>query len=173
MKINDCDISSEKIIRASYEKLTKLLIQKNLSITTMESASSGQIASLITDTEGSSAIFKGSFVSYSNEAKILMGVNRNIIEEYGVYSKQTALAMAKAAKNYFKADIAVGVTGTIGKIDLNNQKSSIPGKVFFAIDYKDEKALAFEYDLLLNKDRLGYKLAVAELVYKAIMTFLK
>ena len=57
----------EKEIRADYRRLTKLLIEKKLTITTMESATSGQIASLITDTEGSSAVLKGAFVTYCNE----------------------------------------------------------------------------------------------------------
>ena len=47
---------NESDIRKDYHNLTKLLIEKNMTITTMESATSGQIASLITDTEGSSAI---------------------------------------------------------------------------------------------------------------------
>ena len=55
---------NESSVRDKYHRLTKLLIDQNLMITAMESATSGQIASLITDTEGSSAIFKGSFVTY-------------------------------------------------------------------------------------------------------------
>ena len=85
----------EKEIRADYRRLTKLLIEKNLTITTMESATSGQIASLITDTEGSSAVLKGAFVTYCNEAKIMQGVPAEIIDKYTVYSTQTAEAMAK------------------------------------------------------------------------------
>ena len=50
---------SEKDIRDDYRSLTKLLIQKNMTISTMESATAGQIVSLITDTEGASAIIKG------------------------------------------------------------------------------------------------------------------
>ena len=53
----------EKEIRADYHRLTKLLIEKKMTITTMESATSGQIASLITDTEGSSAVLKGAFAT--------------------------------------------------------------------------------------------------------------
>ena len=52
----------EKDIRQDYRKLTELLIEWNMSITTMESATAGQIASLITDTEGASAIFKGASI---------------------------------------------------------------------------------------------------------------
>ena len=54
------------------------------SITTMESCTAGQIASLLTDTSGSSAIIEGAFVTYSNEAKIQIGVSEKIINEYGV-----------------------------------------------------------------------------------------
>ena len=84
----------EKEIREDYRKLTKLLIEKKMTITTMESATSGQIASLITDTEGSSAVLKGAFVTYCNEAKIMQGVPAEIIDKYTVYSTQTAEAMA-------------------------------------------------------------------------------
>ena len=86
---------NESEIRESYSRLTKYLIENKLSITTMESATSGQIASLITDTEGSSAIMKGAFVTYSNEAKIQQGVAPEIIEKYSVYSEETAKAMAE------------------------------------------------------------------------------
>ena len=46
----------EQVTREHYHSLTKFLIEKKMTITTMESATSGQIASLITDTEGASAI---------------------------------------------------------------------------------------------------------------------
>ncbi|MGN0960180.1 MAG: CinA family protein, partial [Coriobacteriales bacterium] len=51
-----------------YRQLTLLLIERGLSASTMESCTGGLIASLITDTEGSSAVLKGAFVTYSNEA---------------------------------------------------------------------------------------------------------
>ena len=60
-------IYKESDIRNDYKKLTKLLIERDMTITTMESATSGQIASLITDTEGSSAVLKGAFVTYCND----------------------------------------------------------------------------------------------------------
>ena len=70
-------------VTKQYELLTKTLIEKNLTISTMESCTAGQIISLITDTEGSSSITKGGFVTYSNEAKIMQGVPAEIIENYG------------------------------------------------------------------------------------------
>ena len=76
----------ENKIREDYKKLTKYLISKQLTVTTMESATSGLIASLITDTEGASAVFKGSFVTYSNEAKIKQGVPAEIIDKRDLFN---------------------------------------------------------------------------------------
>ena len=110
-------IYKESDIRNDYKKLTKLLIVRGMTITTMESATSGQIASLITDTEGSSAVLKGAFVTYCNEAKIMQGVPAEILEKYTVYSKETAEAMAKVCTKAYKANIGIGVTGTMGNAD--------------------------------------------------------
>ena len=126
-------IYHEQEIREHYHKLTKLLIEKNYTITTMESATSGQIASLITDTEGSSAVLKGAFVTYCNEAKIMQGVPAEIIERYTVYSRETAEAMARACMKAYGAQIGIGVTGTMGNVDPANQEASVPGQVYFAI----------------------------------------
>ncbi|KIR03511.1 Molybdopterin binding motif, CinA N-terminal domain / C-terminal domain of CinA type S [Lachnospiraceae bacterium TWA4] len=163
MKIYD-----EQSIRRDYEKLTKLLIEKNLTITTMESATSGQIASLITDTEGASAILKGAFITYSNEAKILQGVPKEIIDTYTVYSKETATAMAKACKKVYNADISIGVTGTMGNVDPANKNDSIPGQVYFAIGV-GEDFKAYFIELEPQPTRLMYKLAVAKEIYERII----
>ena len=98
---------NESDIIKDYHNLTKLLIEKNMTITTMESATSGQIASLITDTEGSSAILKGAFITYCNEAKIMQGVPAEILDKYTVYSKETAEAMAKACAKTYNANIGI------------------------------------------------------------------
>mgnify|MGYP003295124225 CR=1 FL=1 len=68
-------IYNEQEIRNDYHKLTETLREKNISITTMESCTSGLIASNITDYEGASAILRGSSITYSNEAKIAAGVS--------------------------------------------------------------------------------------------------
>ncbi len=163
---------SEKEIRKEYEKLTKQLIERNISITTMESATSGQIASLITDTEGASAIFKGANVTYCNEAKVMMGVPAEIIERYTVYSKETAEAMASACAYTYQADIGIGVTGTMGNVDPENPKTSVPGEVYFAISM-DGKMHSYHVELPMQPSRLMYKLAVAEEVYHALMHLLE
>ena len=151
---------NEKEIRAKYEKITKLLISRNLTVTTMESCTAGLIASLITDTEGASAVLKGAFVTYSNEAKILQGVPAETISAHGVYSKETALAMAKACRLAYHADLALGVTGTFGNADPDNP-DSIPGEVFFALA-SAEGSQAFHITLQPEASRFLYKLAAAD-----------
>ena len=143
----------------AYQLLTKKLIEKQLTITTMESCTAGLLMSLITDTEGSSAVTKGGFVTYSNEAKILNGVPAETIEKYGVYSKETAKAMAMACRKTYGANIGVGVTGTFGNVDPNN-KDSVPGQVFFAIDM-DGDVIAYERILEKQESRNAYKYAIA------------
>ena len=150
----------EQRIWEMYERITRTLIKKGLTITTMESATSGQIASLITDTEGSSAVLKGAFVTYCNEAKIMQGVPEEILEKYTVYSRETAAAMAKACRITYGADIGIGVTGTMGNVDPANPGASIPGQVYFAIAFQGSVETFF-VELLPQPTRLAYKLAVA------------
>lgn len=158
----------EKDIREEYRKLTELLIERKLSITTMESATSGQIASLITDTEGASAIFKGASIAYSNQVKIMQGVPAEVIHNCTVYSKETASAMAMACANMYGADIGIGVTGTMGNKDTDNEAASVPGEVYFAI-YWNGSTMAHRVEIPPQANRLMYKLAVAKEIYDELM----
>lgn len=150
-----------------YQLLTKKLIEKQLTITTMESCTAGLLMSLITDTEGSSGVTKGGFVTYSNEAKILNGVPAETIEKYGVYSKETAKAMAMACRKTYDANIGIGVTGTFGNVDPNN-KDSIPGQVFFAIDMNGD-IISYERILEKQESRNAYKMAIAMEIVKELL----
>lgn len=162
----------ETDVRNAYAGLTKLLIRKNLMITTMESATSGQIASLITDTEGASAIMKGAFVTYSNEAKIRCGVAKETLDQYSVYSRETAREMASACRSFYQANIGIGVTGTMGNVDPANAAASVPGQVYFAIDFN---GVVTDYYIELEPQpgRLMYKLAVAQEVADALIPIIE
>lgn len=150
---------SEEQVRALYERLTLLLIERGLTITTMESCTAGQIASLITDTQGSSAIMPGAFITYCNKAKVMQGVPAAVIEQCGVYSPQTALAMAAAARAAYGTDIGIGVTGTMGNVDPENG-DSVPGQVFFALEVNGVSK-AYSCEVAPQPTRLAYKLQVA------------
>ena len=157
------DEQMEKTIRNNYRRLTGCLIDRKMTITTMESITCGQIASMITDTEGASAILKG---TYSNEAKIMQGVPEAVIETYGVYSKETARAMAEACKQAYRADIGIGITGTTGNIDPNNQ-DSVPGEVYYAVAVSDTIIDGY-FQMGEQDSRLYYKLYAAEKVAETL-----
>ena len=114
-------------------KVVERLIETHTTIATMESCTSGLIASLISDTEGASAVLAGGYVTYCNDAKIAAGVPACVIETYGVYSEQTAQQMAMAARQGLRTRIGIGVTGTFANADPANA-DSVPGIVWFAID---------------------------------------
>ncbi|MCD8045407.1 MAG: CinA family protein [Clostridiales bacterium] len=122
------------------DRLVHHLIAENISVSAMESCTSGLLASGITDTEGASAIFKGAFVTYSNEAKVAQGVPAELIARYGVYSLPVAEAMACACREAYHAEIGIGITGTTGNPDPVNADSA-EGEVYYAILWRGEKCL--------------------------------
>lgn len=151
-------------VQCLWDTVVKMLIRKGRTITAMESCTGGLIASLITGIEGSSQVFPGSFVTYSNESKTMQGVPSNTIEKYGVYSDETAVDMAEACYNIYETDIAIGVTGTFENPDPENADSVVgevhtavihPGGVWVerSFDYKRESRL---------ENKLEYAASLAE-----------
>ena len=161
---------NEAEIREGYQGITRLLIRRKRSITTMESCTAGLLATLLTNTEGSSEILKGAFVTYSNEAKIRAGVPEEVIRKYGVYSEETAVEMAKACRAAFWADIGIGVTGSFGNPDPANA-DSVPGRIFFALDLGG-RVTVFSRELLPEPSRYEYKMTAAALVLKELRELL-
>ncbi len=91
--------------------ISRLLIEKGLSLAFMEDYSGGWLAASITDIPESLAFFKGGLVGYSNEAKLAFGVSAEIISQYGAVSLEVAQAMAEAVRVLLRADIGISTTG--------------------------------------------------------------
>ncbi len=154
------------------ENVIAYLIARGISITAMESCTAGLLASAITDTEGASGIFKGSFVTYSNEAKVAAGVPAWVIDQYGVYSPQVAMAMARASQAAFAADLAIGVTGTTGNPDPANPEGVV-GEVYYAI-IMEEKTLERRLCLkTTGKSRRELKTEIVEEILRDLEEFLR
>jgi PncC family amidohydrolase len=97
------------------EEIGNLLRSGGLTLGTIESATGGLIANLITDVPGSSDYFKGSLVAYANEIKTgITGVDANLIERYGAVSPQVAEAMAAGGLQILRVDICLADTGIAG-----------------------------------------------------------
>ncbi|MCL4145996.1 UNVERIFIED_CONTAM: hypothetical protein GTU68_061683 [Idotea baltica] len=121
----DDDASLEKRIGA-------LLTKKNKTICTAESLTGGKIASTLVSVAGSSAYYKGSFITYSAKTKIdLLEVLPTTIEKNTVVSAAVALEMAKGAKKKLNTNYAIAVTGNAGPTTDHNDKSI--GLVYIAL----------------------------------------
>ena len=97
------------------ETLAGYLIKNGLTITTAESCTGGLIAGRLIDHPGISEVYSEGFVTYSNEAKIeLLGVDKDLIDRFGVVSDEVARAMAEGAAKRAGADVALSSTGIAG-----------------------------------------------------------
>ncbi len=118
------------------ETLAEVVLQaareRGATVATAESCTGGMVAAALTDVPGSSDVFVGSVVAYSNDLKErLLGVPDETLEAFGAVSEETALAMATGALRSTGAQLAVSVTGIAGP------GGAVPGKpvgtVWFAL----------------------------------------
>ena len=92
-----------------------LSLLKGKTLVTAESLTGGGIGAALTAVSGSSAVYKGGIISYTNEVKHqLLGVHADTLEQFGAVSEPVARAMAEGARKVLKADVAVSVTGLAG-----------------------------------------------------------
>ena len=112
-RLGDClygvDVSSlEEVV------ITRLR-QKGLTLSAAESCTGGLIAKRLTDVPGASAAFLGGVVSYTNAVKAgVLGVPRDLLEQYGPVSEPVARAMAEGVRRLTGSDLSVSVTGLAG-----------------------------------------------------------
>ena len=143
-----------------------------MTIATMESCTGGFVASSITDIDGSSSVLKFSAVTYSNEYKIKMGVSKEVIDKYSVYSMNVAREMAKKISVFANSDIGVGITGKINRVDENNLFGD-DNKIFYAI-YDKNSDKYYEYELIaINDTRLNNKKYIMENISKSLLEIYK
>ena len=92
-----------------------MLLKRGLTLSCAESCTGGLTAKRITDIPGASRVFKGSAVTYANSAKAdILGVSEETLRKFGAVSGETALEMAKGARERFRTDVAISLTGVAG-----------------------------------------------------------
>lgn len=104
----------------TFKRIIDEFARKNITLSTMESCTGGGVANAITNIEGASDILKYSAVTYSNEYKIKMGVKKETIDTYTVYSMETAEDMAQTISKYTNSDFGIGITGKLNRVDKAN-----------------------------------------------------
>jgi len=114
-----------------------LLKEKGKTMSTAESCTGGNISALITSISGSSEVFKGTVVSYSNEIKEnVLGVKHETLEKYGAVSQQVVEEMLKGVLNIMQTDYAIAVSGIAGPTGGTEEKPV--GTTWIAVGSKDK-----------------------------------
>lgn len=126
------------------EKLVAILKAAGLTCATAESCTGGGIGSAITSVAGSSEVFEGGVISYSNSVKVrVLGVREETLRDFGAVSSEVAGQMAQGARQVTGADLAVAVTGVAGPGGGSAEKPV--GTVWFglatAVGVRTEKKL--------------------------------
>lgn len=124
--------------------LVELLKARGLTCATAESCTGGGVGSAITAVPGSSAVFAGGVISYSNDVKRnVLGVSPATLATVGAVSSETAAQMADGVRKLLKVDLAVSLTGIAGPDGGSAEKPV--GLVWFGLATKDgvrtEKAI--------------------------------
>lgn len=97
------------------KRIISLAGTRGMTVSGAESCTGGLIAKLLTDVPGSSSVFCGACVTYTNEIKMkLLGVPQFIIEQYTEVSHPCAEEMARGARSTMQTDIAYSTTGYAG-----------------------------------------------------------
>jgi len=152
-------------------ELVEYLTKENKTIATMESCTGGGLANAITNIEGASNILKFSAVTYSNEYKIKMGVEKDAIEKYTVYSEQVAKEMSYAISKFAKSDYGIGITGKLNRIDEANPYGE-DNIVFISIYDSDKDKYYNEKLEVLDKTRADNKELVIQKVIDILSSIL-
>lgn len=156
----------------SYSDLVHYLKNKKETIATMESCTGGGVANCITNQEGASEVFQLGAVTYSNTAKIKLGVSSSVIDTYSVYSIETAREMAHAISMTADSDYGLGITGKLKRTDVNNLSQSGDDLVYLSIW---ERATDQYFDCTLKairenraENKMDIESKVISLFFKAV-----
>ena len=154
------------ILHDSLVELARRVIEENAAagrrVAVAESCTGGLVAAALTEIAGSSDVFEGGWVTYSNQAKTAeLGVSNEVLDTFGAVSIATAWAMARGALANSTADVAVSITGIAGP------SGAVPGKpvgtVVFAKALRGGSTddIVTDSRLFENEDRSGVRLQAA------------
>lgn len=125
-------VESYHIEQDARNDLVKVLTEKHLTLSAAESCTGGLIGKLMTDLSGSSSYFKGSAVTYWNEAKEkVLGVKADTLETYTAVSREVAKQMAEGSRKLYGSDIAISTTGYAGP--GLGERGEAPGLVYIGV----------------------------------------
>lgn len=144
----------------AFDLLSDAARKKSCTIAAAESCTGGLFAKLITDLPGSSELFWGSFVTYSNGAKTdVLGVREETLRTHGAVSEETVAEMAEGVRARADADVAISISGVAGPSGGSDEKPV--GTVCFGIAGEEIGVRAWTMELGTRRDIIRRRSAVA------------
>jgi PncC family amidohydrolase len=149
------------------EEIGKILLEKNLKISTTESCTGGLLSSRLTDISGSSAYITLNLVTYANEAKLKM--LNVVLNEDGAVSEHCAQQMAKGLYQLTRSDICVSTTGIAGPTGGTKEK---PVGLMYSTIYTPNKTQTYKINVNPELSRVQIKELFVEKVLQNIYEFI-
>jgi nicotinamide-nucleotide amidase len=142
------------------KQIADLLKKRKQTVSVAESITGGQISSRLTSTAGSSDFFIGGIVCYHPRIKVVqVGISASLISQYGVASKEVAVALAEGIRKRFKTDIGLSSTGVAGPTPI---PPAPVGRVYVALA-SDKETEWKELNLQGTRSEIRRKAAQAAL----------
>lgn len=105
----------------------------NTTIATAESLTGGSLCAALAEVPGVSDVLRGGVVAYAVEVKHdVLGVDTDVLEEYGPVSREAAQQMATGVRAALGARLGVATTGAAGPEPHGGKP---PGTVWVAVDF--------------------------------------
>ena len=161
-------MSSKVIRKMEMQTIKDFFNENNLTLGSTESFTGGLFASTITSISGASKFYKGSFITYATEEKVkLLQIPEDIIQQYGVVSKEVAYYMANNGRHLLGVDVCVSFTGNAGPEAMENKPV---GEVHIGIVTAEKAEI---YSLNLEGDRNSIREQAVEFALKKLTTLKK
>ncbi len=141
------------LLTAQAQRVVGGLLERSATVSTAESLTAGLVCATLAQVPGVSAVLRGGLVAYATDVKTgVLGVDPEVVREYGVVSRECAMLMAAQAVRLFGTDYAVSTTGVAGP---DPQEGRPVGTVFVAVATRPRAAGggAQAHDLRLTGDR--------------------
>ncbi len=143
------------------QAVLQLLRDRRATVATAESCTAGALGYLLTETPGSSAVFRQGYLTYADEAKTqMLGVSADLIARHGAVSEPVALAMARGCLAAAGADYAVSITGIAGPEGGSPEKPV--GLVYMAVASK-RQAEAYRFQFRGDRKSIRWRSAYTAL----------
>ena len=154
-------------------ELQTLLRTNNQTITTAESCTGGLVASMITKISGSSDIFNGSIVTYSNKIKNQeLNVKNETLEKFGAVSIEVVNEMLNGVISKFDANFAIAISGIAGP--NGGTKNKPVGTVVIGISDSNNHKIVNIYNFKGSREDIQIQAAKVALreIYKFVQNSL-